>query len=273
MSETKLNLIAGNWKAGESVSINLAPGRDLGALFSSWKKTHARTLLRTRLDGLLSHKLVRELENLFWPDRAETPLAEWPDHALDRTAAKLQAWGAPIEHNSSEKAASYLRNYQGSIEPLSGQVIGSFAFLWGQKQERTPTWYGMFLPNGDKLAAVDAMTEASCRADRRPSPVARSDKMMCPDCSPPSTATDYGARSGSGSRKRRPSWAFHSGIPPSPSEAASRNPTTVERFWSRSVRTFTFSFIRAWVFSRLAICAFDMGSVEKLSLAILFIPF
>ena len=30
-------------------------------------------------------------------------------------------------------------------------------FLWGQKQERTPTWYGLFLEDGSSTEAVDAM--------------------------------------------------------------------------------------------------------------------
>jgi hypothetical protein len=33
-------------------------------------------------------------------------------------------------------------------------------FLWGQKQEKTHTWYGMFLPEGNRLNPVDAMTVA-----------------------------------------------------------------------------------------------------------------
>jgi hypothetical protein len=67
------------------------------------------------------------------------------------------SWGAPIEHNSSEKAASYLKNYEGVIAPLPYQIIGSFAFLWGQKQERTPTWYSMFLEDGSETETIDVM--------------------------------------------------------------------------------------------------------------------
>ena len=35
--------------------------------------------------------------------------------------------------------------------------MGSYVFLWAQKQERTPTWYGMFLANGNVTETVDAM--------------------------------------------------------------------------------------------------------------------
>ena len=57
-----------------------------------WKQNHPRALLRTRLEKLLPHKLVLELENLHWPDRAERALAEWPDRALLEVAATLQNW-------------------------------------------------------------------------------------------------------------------------------------------------------------------------------------
>ncbi len=67
------------------------------------------------------------------------------------------SWGAPIEHDSSKKAAHYLKNYQDVIAAHSGRIIGSYAVLWGQKQERTPTWYSMFLADGTATEAVDVM--------------------------------------------------------------------------------------------------------------------
>lgn len=66
-------------------------------------------------------------------------------------------WGAPLENNSSVKADLYRKRYENSIVSQSQQVIGSFVFLWGQKQERTPTWFGMFMPDGNETESVDVM--------------------------------------------------------------------------------------------------------------------
>ena len=66
-------------------------------------------------------------------------------------------WEAPIEENSTLKAANYLKRYKGGIEADSLQCIGSYVFLWGNKQERTPTWYGIFLENGNETESVDVM--------------------------------------------------------------------------------------------------------------------
>jgi Glycosyl hydrolases family 2, TIM barrel domain len=69
-------------------------------------------------------------------------------------------WGAPIEPTSTEKAKTYLVHYSGSIAAQRGRCLGSYAFLWGHKQEATATWFGMFLPSGERLEVVDAMTFA-----------------------------------------------------------------------------------------------------------------
>ncbi|HMP81336.1 MAG TPA: glycoside hydrolase family 2 TIM barrel-domain containing protein [Verrucomicrobiota bacterium] len=67
------------------------------------------------------------------------------------------AWGAPIENDSTTKADFYLKRFQKAIQSDRTQCLGSFVFLWGQKQERTPTWYGMFLESGEQTATVDVM--------------------------------------------------------------------------------------------------------------------
>jgi len=67
------------------------------------------------------------------------------------------AWGAPIENHSSKKADLYLNRYQNAITAQAQQVMGSFVFLWGHKQERTPTWFGMHLPDSTETESVDMM--------------------------------------------------------------------------------------------------------------------
>ena len=73
-------------------------------------------------------------------------------------------WGAPLEQTSEEKRIVYEDRYNGYIKnPL--RCLGSFVFLWGQKEERTPTWFSMFVENnveglplqGEKTPMVEAM--------------------------------------------------------------------------------------------------------------------
>ena len=66
-------------------------------------------------------------------------------------------WGAPIEPTSSEKARRYQEGYDNVLAPLAGRIIGNYAFLWGQKQERTPTWYGLFTADGRRTEALDVL--------------------------------------------------------------------------------------------------------------------
>ena len=66
-------------------------------------------------------------------------------------------WGAPIEQNSTEKGRHYLTSYKTLIEPFLGPALGSYVFLWGQKQERTHTWFSMFTEDGKSTAVVDVM--------------------------------------------------------------------------------------------------------------------
>ncbi|MFW2404763.1 MAG: glycoside hydrolase family 2 TIM barrel-domain containing protein [Gammaproteobacteria bacterium] len=68
-------------------------------------------------------------------------------------------WGAPYEPTSTEKSDFYRRSYEKGVLGAPDLALGSYVFNWGFKMEATATWYGMFLPDGSRLGAVDAMTE------------------------------------------------------------------------------------------------------------------
>lgn len=66
-------------------------------------------------------------------------------------------WGVSIEQTSTEKAAVYKERYQKYIWDKRDKCLGSFAFLWGQKQEYTSTWYGVFTEEGEPTEAIDVL--------------------------------------------------------------------------------------------------------------------
>jgi hypothetical protein len=69
---------------------------------------------------------------------------------------KQTPWKASVEETSSEKAAVYKSRYEASVK-TDQHCVGSYVFLWGQKQERTPTWYGLFTEKGEESEVVDVM--------------------------------------------------------------------------------------------------------------------
>ena len=86
-------------------------------------------------------------------------------------------WGAPLEPTSSQKADSYANAWKSAIadKPLA---LGGYAFTWGNKQEATATWFGMLLPDGEALGAVDAMSRVwTGKAPPESAPVIESYKL------------------------------------------------------------------------------------------------
>jgi hypothetical protein len=66
-------------------------------------------------------------------------------------------WSAAIEQTSSERAQVVKERYEKAIKMDTTQCLGSYVFLWGQKQERTPTWYGLFTEKGEIMESIDVM--------------------------------------------------------------------------------------------------------------------
>ncbi|MAC85320.1 MAG: hypothetical protein CMC94_00055 [Flavobacteriales bacterium] len=80
-------------------------------------------------------------------------VAEWgPDGHWE--VAKTR-WSSPVEQTSHEKALSYSSRYNDCILPDTEKCIGSYVFLWGQKQETTATWYGLFSMKGQSTEVID----------------------------------------------------------------------------------------------------------------------
>jgi len=66
------------------------------------------------------------------------------------------AWRVPIEETSTEKAQAIYERYAEVIQADASHCLGSFVFLWAQKQETTHTWYGLFL-DGLPTESIDVM--------------------------------------------------------------------------------------------------------------------
>ncbi len=82
-------------------------------------------------------------------------IAEWgPNGHWEVPKTK---WGAPIEQTSAVKAAKYRERYEQGIARDKERCLGSYVFLWGNKQETTPTWYGLFLENGEETEVMDEL--------------------------------------------------------------------------------------------------------------------
>ncbi len=81
------------------------------------------------------------------------------------------SWGVSIEQSSSEKKKVYFDRYTNYIAPYSEKCLGSYAFLWGAKQEYTETWFGLFSKDNTATEPIDALEIAfTGHAPSKPAP-------------------------------------------------------------------------------------------------------
>ena len=67
-------------------------------------------------------------------------------------------FGAVEEASATEKTKMYRKSYEAFLAEKQ-LCLGSYAFLWGNKQEGTATWFGLLLPDGKRLATAETMAE------------------------------------------------------------------------------------------------------------------
>lgn len=84
--------ISNYWFPGDEIEINLLPGIELDDWLLQGKQQHSKTLLRNVLSQRLPKSLVLELERLWWPEHAETSMAELSDSQLQDVAGQLTHW-------------------------------------------------------------------------------------------------------------------------------------------------------------------------------------
>jgi hypothetical protein len=67
------------------------------------------------------------------------------------------SWDVSIEQNSTEKKQVFFDRYNNYIKPNTNHCLGSYAFLWGAKQEYTETWFGLFSKTNLPTEPIDAL--------------------------------------------------------------------------------------------------------------------
>jgi hypothetical protein len=71
--------------------------------------------------------------------------------------SEMTSWGAPREQNSTAKGLLSAKNYLQGVRDESRQCLGSYAFLWWQRETTVASWFGMQLQTGEKLEQTDQM--------------------------------------------------------------------------------------------------------------------
>ncbi len=84
--------ISSYWREGQSVEVNLLPDVQADKWLLAAKQSQPKQLLRTVLGEHLPKKLVQQLEQLWWPQRANTPLGDTANALLQDVAGHLNGW-------------------------------------------------------------------------------------------------------------------------------------------------------------------------------------
>jgi len=142
--------ISSYWQPGDTLTLDLLPGTDARQWLREAKQQQSRQLLKTVLAEKLGRALVAELQQLWWPQAADKPLAEFSDKLLLGIAEQLNGWAikpsgtegyrtAEVTLGGVDTAAISSRTMEASQCPglyFIGEVLdvtghlGGFNFQW-----------------------------------------------------------------------------------------------------------------------------------------------
>ena len=138
------------WQPGQFISVNLLPGQDASALLLGYKQSNPKSLLRNLIAPLLSKGLTQSLQTRYWPQHAETPIAEIANATLETLADHLSNWqlkpsgtegyrtaevtlcGVNTDHISSKTMACKTQPdlyFIGEVLDVTGH-LGGYNFQW-----------------------------------------------------------------------------------------------------------------------------------------------
>ena len=138
------------WQPGQFISVNLLPGQDASALLLGYKQSNPKSLLRNLIAPLLSKGLTQSLQTRYWPQHAETPIAEIANATLETLADHLSNWqlkpsgtegyrtaevtlcGVNTDHISSKTMACKTQPdlyFVGEVLDVTGH-LGGYNFQW-----------------------------------------------------------------------------------------------------------------------------------------------
>jgi predicted flavoprotein YhiN len=119
---------------GDEITMNLLPSIDCTNLLLAQKQKNPKSLLRKVLYPYLPRKLVIELQNMWWPNKKELPIAEISELLLRDLSDKIQNWKLkPSTDEISSKTMESQREkdlyFIGEVLDVTGH-LGGFNFQW-----------------------------------------------------------------------------------------------------------------------------------------------
>jgi hypothetical protein len=82
-------------------------------------------------------------------------ISEWS--SIGPWEAKNTAWYVPVEPNSTEKANQIISFYEATIQQDRSRCLGSYVFYWGERYERTHTYFSLISRSGNETPSLDAL--------------------------------------------------------------------------------------------------------------------
>ncbi len=97
--------ISSYWQPGDEIDIDLLPELDASQWLLTAKQQQGKQRLNTLLNKHLAKALVNELQGLWWPQLATSPLAEFSDKLLKTIGGQLNRWRLKPSANEGYRTA------------------------------------------------------------------------------------------------------------------------------------------------------------------------